>query len=247
MQPLQRAYLFTCRLKVTVPPSQECIERGIQADTHAATFSGPKNRGRAPFTSAWPARARARTQPSQPTRRSQSASERGETRVPGRFFALKTSRLSRPGLGEPGVTSSPYIYMYIYIHVRAFVCIFFPFFLSLTLFLPTPPLSPSPLSDLLLRAPFFLFSRLGRAAHTCARTGLEPTQRAGGKSSSLFRDDSPFPFFFFSFSLSFFSPFSFSFSFSFSSSVNGRQQPPLSSWLVNERELSTSWIDGRSV
>ena len=40
-----------------------------------------------------------------------------ETRVPGRFFALKTSRLSRPSLGEPGVTSSP----------------FFPFSLSLCL------------------------------------------------------------------------------------------------------------------
>lgn len=84
MQPLQRAYLFTCRLKVTVPPSQECIERGIQADTHAATFSGPKNRGRAPFTSAWPARARARArnQASQPDgARVQASAERPGFRV----------------------------------------------------------------------------------------------------------------------------------------------------------------------
>lgn len=90
LQP-QLAYLFTCCAKVTVPPSQECIERGIQADTHARTFSGPKNRGRAPFTSAWPAAPqlgeRERTQPSQPTtdrldqpRASQSA---GERRDPG--------------------------------------------------------------------------------------------------------------------------------------------------------------------
>lgn len=104
-----------------------CLERGIQADTHAERFLGRKitraHRGRSlpralPRRAA-PRRSLARSLVPRPVhvrgalqckRADDDCSRTGPTGVPGRFFALETSRLSRPGLAEQGVTGCPFLF-----------------------------------------------------------------------------------------------------------------------------------------
>lgn len=120
------------------------LERGIQADTHAKRFLGRKI-ARAHRSHSLP-RALPSPLAHSLARSLQLVHVRGSPMqtpttigvgpaagVPGRFFALETSRLSRPGLAERGVTGC----LFLFFPPRPSVSLS-PLFLSRMTFLPFP-------------------------------------------------------------------------------------------------------------
>lgn len=105
-----------------MPHTAASVERGIQADTHAERFLGRKiARAHRAVHFRVPcrvARSLARSLVRSPVCMSapmhalqhQRRLQSDRLGVPGRFFALKTSQLSRPSLAERGVTGCSFFH-----------------------------------------------------------------------------------------------------------------------------------------